>query len=191
MSTATPGDGVIRQLKVLPWEDLKAFESFYKEHFVKMVIFCEGITGDKDLAGQLVQEAFCKIWENRHSLQHVTTPSAYLCQTVRNTALDYIRRYRRELHDQTFSDVESERGELPLSEQLTPLVKRAAAKLPTKCRQIFEMSYLEGLSKEDIATYLDISPLTVKKQRVIALRKIREELLPLMDKLLLLVWLLK
>lgn len=156
-----------------------------------MVIFCEGITSDKDLAGQLVQEAFFKIWENRHTLTHVHNPSAYLCQTVRHTALDYIRRYRRELHSHTLLELEDERAEMTLSEQLTPMVKKAAAKLPDRCRQIFEMSYLEGLSKEDIATYLDISPLTVKKQRVIALRKIREELLPLIGKLVLLVVLLK
>ncbi|TPE42375.1 RNA polymerase sigma-70 factor [Pontibacter mangrovi] len=190
MSTAMPGAEEVRQLKILPWEDLKGFEGFYKEHFVKMVIFCEGITQDKDLAGQLVQEAFCKIWENRHALLHVTAPSAYLYQTVRHTALDYIRKYRQELHTPELHDAQEEE-ERTLSEQLTPMVKKAAAKLPAKCRQIFEMSYLEGYSKEDIAAYLQISPLTVKKQRVIALRKIREELLPLVEKLLLLVWLLK
>lgn len=191
MSTAMPDSGVVRQLKILPWQDLQLFEGFYKEHFVKMVIFCEGITGDKDLASQLVQEAFVKIWENRSAIQSVTNPSAYLYQTVRNTALDYIRKFRKELQGQQLTDVEAEPAELPLSEQLTPMVKRAARNLPEKCRLIFEMSYLEGMSKEDIAEYLDISPLTVKKQRVIALRKIREELLPLVNKLLLLVWLLR
>jgi len=58
------------------------------------------------------------------------------------------------------------------------LLHKALEKLPEKCRQIFILNKLEGLTQKEIAEYLEISVKTVENQIAIAVSKLREELKP-------------
>ncbi|MEN7549470.1 RNA polymerase sigma-70 factor [Rapidithrix thailandica] len=172
----------------LPWQDKKRFEQFYKDHFLTMVVFCEHVVKDKDLACQLVQEAFFKIWEKRTKLQEIKNPEAYLYVAVKNVALDYLRKFQHELFVLPEEQVDEE-ATFPWSEDesLMPLIKKLTKQLPDKCREVFELSYFQGLTKDEIAEYLKISPETVKKQRTIALKKMRSALSPYVKSLLILI----
>jgi len=46
-------------------------------------------------------------------------------------------------------------------------------KLPKKCRQVFKLAYLDGLSNEEIAELLHINYQSVKNQKVRALKILR------------------
>lgn len=173
--------------RALPWENMTDFEHFYKTHFVKMVVLCAKIAEDQDLSAQLVQEAFFKIWEKRDSLRDVANPAAYLYQTVRNTALDYMRKMKREVTGHEIDPDAHSNEEADGKDEMILFVRNACVKLPEKCRQIFEMAYFEGLSNTEIAEYLDLSPLTIKKQKAIGVQKVREILLPVLQSLLLLL----
>ncbi|UYQ94367.1 sigma-70 family RNA polymerase sigma factor [Chitinophaga horti] len=170
----------------LPWENIADFEHFYKTHFVKMVVLCAKIAEDEDLSSQLVQEAFFKIWEKRGSLKEVANPAAYLYQTVRNTALDYMRKMKRERVGVDIDPEAHHHEEGDGKDEMLSFVRNASQKLPEKCRVIFEMAYFEGLSNAEIADYLDLSPLTVKKQKAIGVQKVKEILIPAMQTLLVL-----
>ncbi len=174
---------------LLPWKSTAAFELFYKEHFVKMVALCGKMVDDKDLSCQLVQEAFYRIWEKRHALDHVKNPAGYLYRTVKNTTLDYLRKIRRELSSlhidpNTVADTRNTD-----TEELLHIIRQSAQHLPGKCRTIFEMAHFQGLSTPEIAAYLELSPLTVKKQKVIAIQKLKTALLPLIKTFVLCVFL--
>lgn len=171
------------QQRRLPWENIADFENFYRSHFVKMVVLCCKIVEDQDLSSQLVQEAFFKIWEKRASLKAVTNPSAYLYQTVRNTTLDYVRKMKREVSGREIDPEAHRLEEGDGKDEMLQSVRNASLKLPEKCRVIFEMAYFEGLSNAEIADYLDLSPLTVKKQKAIGVQKLRELLLPVLQAL--------
>lgn len=139
-----------------------------------MVILCSKLVDDKDTCCQVVQDAFFKLWEKRFTLDHVDNPAAYLYQTVRFTALDYGRKRKKEEEEleayAKYHTPETDNNQ----EELIAQIKKAALQLPEKCKAIFEMSFFEGFSNDEISAYLNISPLTVKKQKSIALQKIRE-----------------
>ncbi|MBN9299527.1 MAG: sigma-70 family RNA polymerase sigma factor [Filimonas sp.] len=158
----------------LPWSNVSTFEVFYKLHFEKMVVLCSKLVDDRDTCCQVVQDAFFKLWEKRFTLDHVDNPAAYLYQTVRYTALDYGRKRKKEEEVlEAYAKYQSPETDNN-AEELIAQIKKAALQLPGKCKAIFEMSFFEGFSNEEISAYLNISPLTVKKQKSIALQKIRE-----------------
>lgn len=175
--------------QLLPWKSTAAFELFYKEHFVKMVTLCGKMVDDKDLSCQLVQEAFYRIWEKRDTLDHVKNPAGYLYRTVKYTTLDYLRKIRRELSSLHIDPNTKADDHHTGKEELLHIISKTAQQLPGKCRTIFQMAHLQGFSTQEIAAYLEISPLTVKKQKTIAIQKLKTLLLPLIKSLVLCVFL--
>jgi RNA polymerase sigma-70 factor (ECF subfamily) len=61
-------------------------------------------------------------------------------------------------------------------EQYTLLLNQILLKLPPQQQKIYQMAKVEGLSHQNIAEILDISPLTVKKHMALALKIIRIQL---------------
>ena len=57
-------------------------------------------------------------------------------------------------------------------------VYRAIASLPEGCRNVFKLSYLEGLKNQEIADELKISINTVKTQKARALELLKLRLKP-------------
>ena len=60
-----------------------------------------------------------------------------------------------------------------LAGELMNLVKREVEKLPNRCRQIFKLSRVDGMSHAEIAESLSLSENTVSVQLGIALRRLR------------------
>ncbi|WP_262912810.1 RNA polymerase sigma factor [Membranihabitans marinus] len=151
------------------------FEKFYKLHFVNMVKYCLVRTESQSVAEEIVQESFVKLWENRQ--KSIQQPQSYLFMIVRNNLANYYRNHQLQQTtsiEQAYSLTEKnsdQENNLP-----DPSLKIAIEELPEKCKHIVVMSYYEGLTKSEIAQYLGISSETVKKQRTIGLRKLREKL---------------
>lgn len=59
-------------------------------------------------------------------------------------------------------------------------LNNAIESLPEKCRQIFILNKIEGLTQKEIANYLDISTKTVENQVANAIIKLRIELKPIL-----------
>ena len=61
-----------------------------------------------------------------------------------------------------------------IAERFFNLVRQKTVDLPEKCREIFTMARMEGLTYDEIASYLDVSKKTVENQITIAYKKLRE-----------------
>ena len=62
--------------------------------------------------------------------------------------------------------------------ELGKIIYSAVENLPEKCKEIFQLVKYESLSYKETAEVLGISPKTVENQMGIALKKLREELIP-------------
>ena len=60
-----------------------------------------------------------------------------------------------------------------ITAELHNLIYAAIDKLPGKCREIFKLCYISGLTNEETARRLKISVKTVSNQKLLALRKLR------------------
>ncbi len=156
----------------------EAFEELFRAYKNKLYSFSLRYTKSPELAREVVQEAFIKVWEGRCKLDPSQCFGAYLFRITRNQLLNHLKRnafeaaYKHRLsffleasHNPTESDV--------LSAEYEKIAKEAMAQLPPQRQEIFKMSRVEGLSQLEIAQSLNISTHTVKAQMNKALKAMR------------------
>jgi RNA polymerase sigma-70 factor (ECF subfamily) len=165
-------------------QDIKQFESLFRQTQPRLFAFCCKYVDDKELARDFVQECFIGLWENFGSIDH--SHESYLFTSVRNRCLSYIR--SRKAHAEYEESVKLRIREIeihpevpePLTDlylkELNEIIHYSIEKLPDKCRQIFRMSRYEGLKNQEIADKLNISVRTVESQIYNALKILKEDL---------------
>lgn len=124
----------------------------------------------------VVQESFVRVLRAGATAE-LRSPKAFLFATARNLALDQMRRHefsRTEplaeddaLHVLDEQDVPEE---VARHQELSHLTE-AIQSLPDRCRQIFTLRKIYGLSQAEIAAQLDISEHTVSVQLTRGLHK--------------------
>jgi len=114
----------------------------------------------------------------REKIASIKNISAYLYHTVRFSCYNFIRDKKIFPEDNIdFTEhvkISSSIEEMIIEEESFRLYLKEMENLPPKCRKIFSLS-LEGLMAKEIAEELDIAIETVKKQKKIARRILREK----------------
>lgn len=133
---------------------------------------------DKGTVEDLAQEVFIKIWQKRHQLHITTSMDGYIRRMAVNEAISYLRKTKmvNPLNESDIRITAVSTEQQYLQEELRNKVAKAIAKLPPKCRLVFQLSRYEGLSYREIAKQLDLSIKTVENQMGKALKTLREEL---------------
>ncbi len=167
-----------------------SFDAIFQSHYKLLYAYALGIVRHRELAQDIVQEVFLKLWKNRRRIAIATSLKAYLLRMTRNCCLDTLR--EGQYADQKLLDIEELRSRIELMEldaadpvfdrlysnELQSRFREAVDALPEQCRKIFLLNRREGLSYLEIAAQLDIAHSTVKNQMVIAMRKLHEALKP-------------
>ena len=134
-------------------------------------------TGSRADAEDIVQDTFIYLWVNRAKITHSGSLYAYLSRSVKNSCIDrklHAEVEQRYLREMMASGEESSED----SENLEELYKRLQVvmdSLPPKCKEIFILGCVEGLSYKDVAEQLGVSVNTVKTQVKVAYKKIKSE----------------
>jgi RNA polymerase sigma-70 factor (family 1) len=137
--------------------------------------------GDRDAANDLIQELFTSIWTKRGDIFLTSTLSAYLYTAVRNRVLNIIehRQVESKYIDSLMAYADgyvSATDHLIREKQLTEIIDKEIAALPSKMREIFELSRKSHATHKEIAEQLNISEQTVTKQIKNALKILRVRL---------------
>ena len=174
--------------------DEKGLTCYFNHFFSRLLYFSESITKSETASQDIVSDSFLKLWQSRKSLKQNSHVRHFLYQVVRNSSINYLREIKKDRQrENTLIQI------MPVAEKhiLEKLIEAetyhnfyaAFARLPKKCRIIFEMFYLEKRPVKEIARVLSISVNTVKSQKQRALQLLKEYSAE--DNLLfLLVWLL-
>ena len=148
--------------------DKKAFEILYANYKKKLYYYCFSVLSDPDVAEDLVQDTFIKVWESRKSVHPQMSFSAYLFTIAHNKIVTYIRRIQVErtiinqwLTEYSNSDESTITG--IISGEYELFLKKAIENLPPKRKLVFRLSREEGLSHKEIAQRLGISIHTVQE----------------------------
>jgi RNA polymerase sigma-70 factor (ECF subfamily) len=169
-------------------ENEVVFEQLFKKHFRELHAYAFSILKDWDIAEEIVQAMFLKLWEKNDWMKLQSSVRSYLYKSVYHDSLNHLRHQKVQLKYQTATVHTMEHytddaaGKLKLGE-LERHLSAALSKLPEKCRAIFHLSRFEELKYQEIATRLEISIKTVETHMGKALRILRKEMqefLPLM-----------
>ena len=158
-----------------------AFETLFRAHYAGLVGLADSIVRDRGAAEELAQDVMLELWRRRETLAIETTVKAYLFRAARNRALNWVRHQRTA---ERLTPPPDERGPFPpadvelLEGEIQQALREAVSTLPERCRQVFELSRVHGLTYPEIAQSMEISVKTVEAQMGKALRVLRERLGP-------------
>lgn len=138
-------------------------------------------TREETAAYDVVQEAFIKLWQVRETLDPERSMKALLYCIVRNLSLNDHRMKRHEPIEQTALPVPdpaaaSTPEEVFDAEVLGTHLRRWIDALPPRRREAFQLSRFEGLSHQEIAQVMNLTPRTVTNHIMLALQHLRDRL---------------
>lgn len=155
---------------------------FYTAMYPGLLLYASRILGQRlaYMAEDCVQTAVINTYIRRAEISDEQKWRAWLLTAVRNNALMQLRsdEYRREFETSSMlSENEAEDVSLALIEQeVYSRLFSAVDSLPEKYRQIFRMSFEEGMKISQIAEELNVAEITVKKRKARLIELLRERL---------------
>jgi RNA polymerase sigma-70 factor (ECF subfamily) len=155
---------------------------FFENYYSYLNFFAQKLLHDPLLAEEIVSDAFIKLWEKREELSMEGSIKSLLSTIVRNNCINQLQKAKR----MRISERGLENPNTTEQSVLHTIVETETVKeilttldaLPPKCRQIFTLFFLHGKSYKEIAEQLNLSPHTVRNQKIRAVRLIKKMITP-------------
>jgi RNA polymerase sigma-70 factor (ECF subfamily) len=160
----------------------REFEALFLEHYASLCEFTDSYVRAPDVAEELVQAVFLRLWESRRSWVPKRGARAYLFAACRNQALDYLR--HEQIVERTANVVsEIGQGSAPPradvrleAEELGDRLRAVVSRLPERRRLVVVLRWQHQLTNPEIARVMGISVKGVEMQFSRALADLRREL---------------
>jgi RNA polymerase sigma-70 factor, ECF subfamily len=169
-------------IELLAKRDESAFETIFKDNFKKLQSYAITIVSDENVAEEMVQNVFFKLWDRVEKINIQSSIVAYLYRAVYNESCNYLKHQKVKqgflnYTKHAMSDISTEKASKKiLVTELEQRIKNALNDLPEQCRTVFQLSRFEELKYQQIADTLGISIKTVEAQMGKALRIMRVKL---------------
>jgi RNA polymerase sigma-70 factor (ECF subfamily) len=165
-----------------------ALETLYDRYAATVLGMLLKIVGDRPLAEDVLQETFWRVWQSSSTYQAERGSfTGWLFRIARNLAIDSLR--RRNVRPQALNAVEE--GE-PVLEHIpdtgvevleqvqlnmqSQQIRISLAALPGAQRQVIELAYFYGMTRQEIAQATGEALGTIHTRARLALQRLREEL---------------
>lgn len=158
--------------------EVASFKEVYNLYRQKVYLYALKIAKSEDLAEDISQEVFIRIWEKREQINTEMNFEAYIKKITLNHVLNHLKKVSREkqLQQQVFQYIDQIRNHTEegiYEKELIRVYYEAVEQLPPQKKIIYKLSRNEELTHDEIAQQLDISKNTVKNHMVEATKFIR------------------
>jgi RNA polymerase sigma-70 factor, ECF subfamily len=158
--------------------ELKAFNELFYAYAPRLRSFMKKLYVDGYKADETVQNVFIKIWENRNNINPDLSFHAYIFQAAKNHIYNEAKKELREIRlGQKYSAHAEQCGNYTedyiIFKELQEQTSLSIDSLPPQQKQIFMLSFQEGLSHDEIAAKLNISKRTVENHIYRATKQIK------------------
>ncbi|AHW58895.1 RNA polymerase sigma factor [Draconibacterium orientale] len=154
------------------------FKKLFNEHFSQVRNYMFYRSGDTELATDIAQETFLKIWEKQNKIDEARV-KGLLFKIANNLFVSHYRKEKRsfEFFKHYEPDGKSRSPEEDLVfEQLKQDYSYALQRMPEKQRTVFLMSRVDQLTYNEIAEMVGVSVKAVEKRMRLALTFLRTSL---------------
>jgi RNA polymerase sigma-70 factor (ECF subfamily) len=147
--------------------DPDAFRTLMEAHFPHAVRFAKSLLHDTEIAEDVAQDVFVKIWDARTTWMPSVSVRAYVLGAVRNRALNVIRHRHVEADYRTHVTVEPDRSSNTLDrlshDADVAALDLAIAELPERRRMAITLRYRHELSHAEVGAALGVSAKAAKE----------------------------
>ena len=163
-------------VELLLERDEKAISLLYDHYADTLYGVAYKVVKDEDLAQDIVQESFVKIWKKSDSYDASKAKLfTWLFRITRNTAIDKLRSINTKSDKEIQIDVSDvyNLGEQSIRPEFMD-IKENLEKLEPKYRIVLEALFFEGMTQQEASDELDIPLGTIKSRLKIGLREMRK-----------------
>lgn len=177
-------------IRLLKERNEEVFGQVFKDNFKDLRRYAFSFVQEQELAEDIVQNVFYKLWERMDVLNFSDSLAAYLYRAVYNESLNALKHskvkrvYQKYIHRHMKDQTDPAAHKKVQLNELEQRLRAAINELPEQCRAIFQMSRFEDLRYRDIGDRLGISVKTVENQMGKALRILRGKLVDFLPLLL-------
>lgn len=168
----------ILQQRVFNNEEL-ALAELYEIFYVKLVHFAKAMLHNKEVAEEVVEDVFVKLWVNRTNITTIENLTVYLYVAVKNNCLNFISKKAKALITSPFdfldieiSDASPSPQDIMITAEMMEQMQKAVEALPPRCKMIFKLVREDGLKYKEVSQILNISVNTIDVQMAIAVKRI-------------------
>jgi RNA polymerase sigma-70 factor (ECF subfamily) len=162
-------------------DELQWFKEIFDTYYDSIRSYAWYKTGNTELADDIVQEVFLKLWQIRYKTNPDTIKS--LLYTIANNLikshyrhLNVVYRFEKKKKESDEESGQMSADESIRTEEFQAELETALARMPESARITLMMNRLENLTYEEIAQRLGISIKAVEKRMSIALKFLREKI---------------
>jgi RNA polymerase sigma-70 factor (ECF subfamily) len=159
--------------------DRSAFEDLVRAWEKPVGRFLIRLTGDAELAADLTQESFLRVYLNGAKYRDGGTFKTWLYQIALNLARDAARRHaRRPAVSLADADPPADTGVSFDRREQAEVVAAALTGLPAHLREVVVLRHYEDLSFEEMGRLLGVPATTLKSRFTVAMKKLEQVLVP-------------
>ncbi len=165
-------------------QDERSFQLLFESYYGKMLRVCMQLANSREEAKDMVQEGFIRAFKNIHQYNFTGSFEGWLRQTVRNTAINFLKKDRlRNISDSidnsytTMRRLETQTGSENIlsnisADELINLVQH----LPKTYRTVFSLFVFEEMQHKEIAAILNITESTSRSNLTKARVKLQQQI---------------
>ena len=154
-------------------ESFNELISYYYPYVLKYLM---KIVDTKDIVEDIVQETFIKMINNieRFDIKGSATFETYLITIAKNTYIDYLRKNKKEFHDDLLENISlNDNNNYEENERYGFLLGKIE-ELPDLQKEAIKLKYLNGYSLEEIGARQNVDAKTVKSRLFEARKKLKK-----------------
>lgn len=155
-------------------DDEEALNVIIQRHWAPLVSYATGVVRARDVAEDIVQETFVRLWSHRKGWRSGGSVRAYLYRTAHNLVLGQVRHLKVQQRtepevQQAFEPSSNSPLEAAAEEELRTALRSAVDALPPRRREALLLVRFHGLSLDEAAERMHLSRQTVANHITLAL----------------------
>jgi RNA polymerase sigma-70 factor (family 1) len=154
-----------------------AFRSIYQHYHARINAYILSLVKSPQLAEDLLQEVFIKVWEARDQLGDVQNFGAWLFSVARNHTINALRSAARSqsvLGEILKHAAQPRFDDEILARDYARFIQRVLDSLPSRTRDIYRKCKEQGRTYEEVARELGVSGNAVKRHVINSIKALRE-----------------
>ncbi|MDR1160762.1 MAG: RNA polymerase sigma factor [Tannerellaceae bacterium] len=161
--------------------DAESFKRQFLPCHPRLYRIAYALTGNSMDAEDVLQDAYCKLWNKREELGQINNTEAFCITLVKNLCFDLLRSPGKNMQEEAIEHLPLSTGISPETEAIgqdeAKQIQRLIDKLPEKQRQVIRLRGINDCSLEEIEMITGLSAVNVRVLLSRARKVVKEQYL--------------